>query len=461
MRFLVTDVLLWGVLGAAIVYTLYARRHEHLRAPWREVMRRPLGMSAAVVLLAFVAIGLLDSVRLAGDDAADVAASARESPLDRLLAPLLAGTETSYSAPFALYGYAKETATLADGRTVRDYPRLRHGGVHLASASQRPRDVFLRGARGLAVAAGVWMPASLLSLWIAARRARRPLVGQLRQAWRGHGRLPWRSALGTVGALCAAIGIVAALAPHYHVLGTDKVGNDVLYQSLKGVRTGLVIGTLTTFIALPFALALGLLAGYFRGWVDDLVQYLYTTLSSIPAVLLIAAAALMLDVHMARHAADFESPATRADLRLLALCVILGVTSWTSLCRLLRAEALKLRESDFVSAARALGTGHATLLLRHLVPNVLHLVLISVVLDFSGLVLAEAALTYIDIGVDPSMESWGNMINGARLELARQPPVWWSLIAAFGFMFALVLVANLFADAVRDAFDPRLRIALA
>jgi peptide/nickel transport system permease protein len=144
-------------------------------------------------------------------------------------------------------------------------------------------------------------------------------------------------------------------------------------------------------------------------------------------------------------------------VRLLFLCLILGVTSWTTLCRLLRGETLKLREVDYVQAARALGVRHAQIMARHIVPNVMHIVLITVVLDFSGLVLAEAVLSYVGVGVDPSMNSWGNMINGARLEMAREPPVWWSLAAAFTFMFGLVLPANLFSDAVRDAFDPRLR----
>jgi len=231
----------------------------------------------------------------------------------------------------------------------------------------------------------------------------------------------------------------------------------VLYQALKSVRTGLLIGTLTTLVMLPFAIALGIAAGYFRGWVDDVIQYLYTTLSSIPGVLLIAAAALMLEVYMARNEASYTSLAARADLRLLALCMILGVTTWTGLCRYLRGEALKLREVDFISAARAFGVPHRVIIVRHIIPNIMHIVMISIVLDFSGLVLAEAALTYIDIGVDPSMESWGNMINSARLELAREPVVWWSLLAAFVFMFTLVLAANVFADTVRDAFDPRLR----
>ncbi len=110
-----------------------------------------------------------------------------------------------------------------------------------------------------------------------------------------------------------------------------------------------------------------------------------------------------------------------------------------------------------MQAAQAFGVGQFTILGRHVLPNVLHIVLITLVLDFSGLVLAEAVLSYVNIGVDPTMNSWGNMINSARLEMAREPIVWWSLAAAFGFMFTLVLAANLFSDVVRDAFDPRLR----
>jgi peptide/nickel transport system permease protein len=166
----------------------------------------------------------------------------------------------------------------------------------------------------------------------------------------------------------------------------------------------------------------------------------------------------MLQVYMANHPDLFDSVEKRADMRLLALCVILGITSWTGLCRLLRGESLKLRELEYVQAAVAFGVGNLRIIGRHLLPNVMHIVLISVVLDFSALVLAEAVLSYVEIGVDPTMNSWGNMINSARLEMARDPIVWWSLFAAFLFMFTLVLAANLFADAVRDAFDPRLRV---
>lgn len=272
----------------------------------------------------------------------------------------------------------------------------------------------------------------------------------------GKSDIPWRTVAITMAIILLVLLVGTEWASKYHVLGTDKVGEDVLYQALKSIRTGIVIGTLTTLLMLPFAIALGIMAGYFRGWIDDVIQYLYTTLNSIPGVLLIAAAVLMLNVYMGKHAEDFTSLTQRADLRLLFLCLILGLTSWTGLCRLLRAETLKLREVDFVQAASAFGVGSAQTIFRHILPNMMHIILITLVLDFSGLVLAEAVLSYINIGVDPTMNSWGNMINSARLEMAREPVVWWSLAASLFFMFILVLFANLFADVVRDALDPRI-----
>jgi peptide/nickel transport system permease protein len=261
--------------------------------------------------------------------------------------------------------------------------------------------------------------------------------------------------LATAGALLLLAGPTASLAVDYHVLGTDKVGQDVLYLTLKSIRTALVIGTITTLAMLPFAVVLGIVAGYVGGWVDDAIQYIYTTLNSIPAVLLIAAAVLMMQVVIDTHPEWFATAAERADARLLALCLILGVTSWTGLCRLLRAETLKLRELEYVQAAQAFGVSSLRIMARHILPNVMHIVLIALVMDFSGLVLAEAVLSYVGIGVDPTTISFGTMINTARMELAREPIVWWPLAAAFVFMFVLVLAANLFSDAVRDGFDPR------
>src|SRR5690606_8117277 len=222
-------------------------------------------------------------------------------------------------------------------------------------------------------------------------------------------------------------------------------GNDVLVQAIKSIRTALVIGSLTTIAMLPFALGFGLAAGYFKGWIDDVIQYVYTTLTSIPGILLIAACVLMLQVYIDNNPERFATGAERADLRLFMLCVILGVTGWAGLCRLLRAEALKLRELEYVQAARAFGVGHWRIIARHLLPNVMHIVLITVVLEFSSLVLYEAVLSYLGVGVDPSMNSFGSMIDMSRTEMSRDPMIWWSLLAAFSFMLALVLPANLLA----------------
>jgi peptide/nickel transport system permease protein len=162
-------------------------------------------------------------------------------------------------------------------------------------------------------------------------------------------------------------------------------------------------------------------------------------------------------VALDKHPEWFETSAERADLKIFLLCVILGATGWATLCRLVRAETMKLRELEFVQAATAFGVPPAKIMTRHLLPNVLHLVLITTVLNFSDLILYEAVLTYVGVGVDPSTSSFGGLINLARSEMSRDPVVWWSFAAAFGFMVALVLSANLFADGVRDAFDPRAR----
>ena len=460
--FLWTDLLIYLLLVVIGLYGWRAARTEHLAAPWRKLARRPGAMSAAVVLAAFVVVGLMDSVpfRLPLPD--QKAGEARQfapevvSLLDRVVLPLRQHKEKTYSAPFATQLYAMESVEEPDGRVVRVFPRLKYGGAHLgADVGRRGADILQRGLRGTLLALLLWGSVVTWVAWRLALVRRAGMKQTFAQIARGRTELPWRVMLVTFGFILWFILLAIQWAPVYHIFGTDKVGQDVFYLSLKSIRTGLVIGTLTTLVMLPFALALGVMAGYFRGWVDDVIQYLYTTLNSIPGVLLIAAAVLVLQVRMDRL--PDLTLVERADLRLLFLCMILGITSWTSLCRLLRAETLKLREMDYVQAAEAFGVRPLRIMARHILPNVMHIVLITITLEFSGLVLAEAVLAYVGVGVDPSMQSWGNMINGARLELARDPIVWWLLAAAFAFMFVLVLAANLFADAVRDAFDPRVQ----
>lgn len=459
-----TDALIFLLVGVVILFAWYANGKEHLRGPWRRVLRSRLGMASMAVLLAYVIVGLLDSVHfrlpLPQDGATEEVHYSGDvlSLLDVAVGPLRTQVEKTYSAPFASRLYMKETLEMPDGSQQRVYPRLKYGAAHLDNPdAEQGRDILARVVVALILTAlGAVLMLWSLALW-RSRKYRTRFCDNVKQIAGGRTELPWRTFWITGIVLLLCVMLMVKLGGAYHILGTDKVGQDVLYQSIKSIRTGLVIGTLTTLVMLPFAILLGIMAGYFRGWVDDVIQYLYTTLNSIPGVLLIAAAILILQVYMANNPDMFETMAERADIRLLFLCIILGITSWTGLCRLLRGEAFKLREMDYIQAATAFGVSHGTIITRHILPNVMHIVLIAVVLDFSGLVLAEAVLSYVGVGVDPTMISWGNMINRARLEMAREPMVWWSLLAAFVFMFTMVLAANLFSDAVRDAFDPRLR----
>ncbi|WP_283743701.1 ABC transporter permease [Sideroxydans sp. CL21] len=434
-----SDALVFLLLAAAVAGAWYVRRHEHLLLPWKRVAKSNVAMVSLLVLSLFIVVGLLDTLhfRMAlpqTNGGGKLYSPEVLSVFDKLAEPLRTHVEKTYSAPFALTLYAKESRTDAEGNIVREYPRLRYGGSHLSDASQIDLDVTKRALIGGLAGS---MIGALLVLMI--------------RRWTEQ-RVVWAGVL----VIAAFIGVFFNLATVYHVLGTDKVGQDVLYLSLKSIRTGLVIGTVTTLVTLPLALFFGVAAGYFRGWVDDVIQYIYTVLSSIPSVLLIAAAVLMMQVTIDTHPQWFETTASRADLRLVFLCMILGVTSWTGLCRLLRGETLKLREMEYIQAAQSFGVSSLRILTRHIMPNVMHIVLISLVMDFSALVLAEAVLSYVGVGVDPTMISFGTMINAARLEMGREPMVWWALASAFSFMLVLVLAANLFADAVRDAFDPRL-----
>jgi peptide/nickel transport system permease protein len=461
-----TDVALWALFAALIAYVLRIRVHPTLRATWSRVLRDPAALCSGVVLLLFLLVTALDSVHFRSSLTPQGAAAAAgptfydthtQSLLDVVLARQVEMRETTYSRPLQYQGMNKESVTDAQGQVTRDFPRLRHGGAHLRDpAAQWAGDLRLRTAQGLGIGLVLAALAGLaMAAWLAPGhggfgRALRDLLAD-----RTH--YPLRAVFFTLVAVALLCGPVLALMGHYHVFGTDRTGNDVLYQALKSVRTAFVIGVISTLATLPLALVLGILAGYFKGWVDEVIQYIYTTLSSVPNVLLIAACVLMVQVFLDKNPDLFETGVERSDLKMFLLCVILGVTGWAGLCRLVRGETLKLRELDYVQAATAFGVSDARIMARHIVPNVMHLVLITVVLSFSELILYEAVLTYVGVGVDPSMNSFGGMINLARSEMSRDPVVWWSFAAAFGFMVTLVLAANLFADGVRDAFDPRSR----
>ena len=461
-----TDAALWLLMATLLAYVVSVWRHPDRAAQWGKVFRDAPALASSVVLLLCLGVTLLDSLHFRSklpSSAAEGVAQAvaydtrTRSVLDLMLSDLIDAREATYSRPLSYLGFTKETE-IVDGKDRRVAPRLVFGGKHLKDPkTEWASDVMGLAAQGLllGLALAALAAALLVALVARARRA------SWRETWRRirqrEGLVPWHVAIGTLAVLGLVAGPASMLSGPYHLLGTDLTGNDVLYQSLKSIRTAFVIGSLATVATLPLAVGLGLLAGYFKGWVDELVQYIYTVLSSVPNVLLIAACVLMVQVFLDKNPDLFETGAERADLKLFLLCVVLGLTGWAGLCRLLRAETLKLRELEYVQAAHAFGISHTRIMARHIFPNTAHLMLIVTVLEFSSLILYEAVLSYVGVGVDPSMNSFGGMINLARNEMSRDPLVWWSFASAFGFMVTLVLAANLFADGVRDAFDPHAR----
>lgn len=448
-----TDALFYLLMMSLFWLCIKSYRNLRWRSAWQTLLQRRTAMLAGVIIVIYFVIAGLDSIHFHAER--NNYFTETPSLLDKLFAQVLVDEE-SYSAPFATRSYTPSIVQLADGHYQRQYNPLHIQAGRSQNALEWQRYLYQQIIRGFMIAIISWLIFIVLFNFLLARYHHLNFFTQLRFLVQGKTRLAWRTMLVTIGIFLIGISLCSILSASYHLFGTDQVGHDVFYAAVKSIRTGLIIGTLTTFLMLPFALILGVIAGYFGGWWDDLIQYSYTTLSSIPGVLLISAAVLSLQIFMENHPQSFATLTLRADIRLLALCIILGITSWTTLCRLLRAETLKLREMDFVTAAVTLGAKPYQIILRHLLPNMLHIVFITWVLDFSGLVLAEAVLSYVGVGVDPMTFSWGNMINSARLELAREPVVWWPLSAAFIFMFILVLAANLLADNVRDAFDPRM-----
>lgn len=460
---LITDVFVWALVLLAVFYAFKVSRQPHLRANWVLIFQRPAAMVSALILGFFIVVAAMDSVHYrpaleATPGQATRYASDPVSLLDQLVRPVAQARERSYSAPLAAHGFRKESIE-RDGGTVRDYPRLKFGGAHLSDpAAQRQADVVQRSA----VAVGqallcIALVTGLVLAW-ASQRAALPWSETAGRFWRGESPWPLRALALTLACMTVVVFWLVQLSEVYHVFGTDRTGNSVLVFALKSVRTALVIGSLTTLVVLPLALILGITAGYLRGWVDEAIQYIYTLLASIPDVLLIAASVLLLQVFIDKNQGFFDTALERADARLFFLCLILGITSFTGLCRLVRGETLKLRELEYIQSAKAFGVSTPRILRSHIMPNLMHLVLINTVMQFSSFVLAEAVLSYVGVGVDPKTASFGVMINTARMELAATPVVWWTLTTAFVFMLVIVLSANLLSDAVRDAFDPRMRL---
>ena len=219
-------------------------------------------------------------------------------------------------------------------------------------------------------------------------------------------------------------------------LGTDDLGRDVLARILYGARISLLVGFVAVGIASLIGIVLGALAGYYGRWVDGLLMRFVDIMLCFPTFFLILAVIAFLEPSIWN------------------IMIIIGLTGWMGVARLVRAEFLSLRERDFVQAARALGASDGRLIFRHILPNALSPVLVSATLGVAGAILTESALSFLGIGVQPPTPSRGNMLIAGKQTLGT---AWW--LSAFPGMAILVTVLgyNLLGEGIRDALDPRIR----
>ncbi|MBQ7234832.1 MAG: ABC transporter permease [Kiritimatiellae bacterium] len=221
-----------------------------------------------------------------------------------------------------------------------------------------------------------------------------------------------------------------------HWLGTDNLGRPVALRLVQGARIAFHVGIMTSLIAIPLGVLLGLLGGYFGGKVDSVVVWLCATVASMPGLLFILAISLVV------------------GQGLLGIYLGIGLTTWVGVCRTIRAETMKHRDRAYVQAAKVLGYSHARIMFRHILPNVAHIILIQFSIRFPSAVSTEVFISFLGIGVQGE-PSWGVMINNARLRLWQG--VWWEMTFTTLAIFTLVLVFNHLADYLRDRLDPALR----
>ncbi|NJM67751.1 MAG: ABC transporter permease [Acaryochloris sp. RU_4_1] len=220
------------------------------------------------------------------------------------------------------------------------------------------------------------------------------------------------------------------------LLGTDIFGRSVLYKILAGTETAMLIGVLVTSISVPIGVILGALAGYYGGIVDVGVVWLYTVISSVPYILMVIAISYVI------------------GKGLVAICLAMGLLGWVGLCRLIRSEVLKARSLEYVAAAQVIGANDTQIIFSHILPNVVHLAIISASLDILGAIKSEVILTYLGVGIQDGA-SWGSMITDATGELVQG--YWWPLASVVLAMFLIIYALNVVSDALRDALDPKLR----
>ena len=312
--FLLTDIFFYIIIISLIMYVAYVRKTPDILENWLYVFRNRTGILSIVVLSFFIITAFLDSIHIKNkiynnNTKQYVYTSEIKSFLDIILSPMHENYEKSYSAPFSSHLYSKETVNF-NNIDKREYPRLLYKGNHNKYSNNKIENIAVISLFSIIKSFFICFLIYMIIFYRTIFKKNNNFL----------------NAFNNNNVLCTSFFIIFFiiillydLSTQYYVLGTDKVGVDVLYKSIKSIRTGILIGTLTTIVMLPFAIFLGIFAGYIGGFVDDIIQYIYTTLNSIPSVLLIASAILMLQVYMANNPHEFENIYERAALSLCCL----------------------------------------------------------------------------------------------------------------------------------------------
>lgn len=233
-----------------------------------------------------------------------------------------------------------------------------------------------------------------------------------------------------------------------YIFGSDLVGRDIFIRTIYGGQISIAIGVVSVFISITVGTTVGLLSGYYGGWVDALLGRLTEMFLSIPPLILL----LVLSSVIIRQATTINILGREVSSTVIFIVVLIGLTSWMRLSRIIRGQVFSLKEQEYIIAARAIGASSRGIILRHLLPNILAPIIVASTLGIGTAIITEAYLSFLGFGVQPPTATWGNILTGAQ---DRIDTVWWMWMAPGFFIVATVLAINFIGDGLRDALDPR------